>query len=157
MGRGLNSQAFPSARKEMRAMRAGTVQPAAGKAHGASREKHTQHQQFLIRPRSLWRTVYSLLQSRVTREKLHNWSVKSTPLHALGLTQVKPLLALSGWASQAHNLPTLLLPYVSFPYNACYQPTVFGSVLCFLWWQEDGAFNILHTSSAPYQTLPYPM
>lgn len=31
--------------------------------------------------------------------------MKSIPLYTLGLTQVKPLLALIGWASQVHNLP----------------------------------------------------
>lgn len=55
MGRGLQSQAFPSVSKD--SGRAGTNQPAAGKAHGGSREgsrgHHTQNQRFLIRPRSV--------------------------------------------------------------------------------------------------------
>jgi len=39
--------------------------------------------------------------------------VKSTQLYTLGPTQVKPLLALTAWASQADNLTTLLLRYDS--------------------------------------------
>ena len=41
----------------------------------------------------------------LTREKLHNWSVKPILLYTLGLIQVKSLLALTGWVGKAHSLP----------------------------------------------------
>ena len=79
------------------------------------------------------------------------------PLHTLGPTQVKPLLALTGLASQALDVLMLLLHYTSIQHLLPTHCLWVCSVLLMAWQQEDSIFSSLHTHCVLYQTLPYPV